>query len=226
MRPISERQYENAKKKGSGPRWNGTSERYHEINDAIEDSLRGWKQIIANGRPRPIAPRRPGPADAIFFSDGSSEEGELPKVGAVLVAWWRSCPVAFSKRIPKDRMDRWLPRSNQIALVEIFAAVMTISHFGPELQGKRVIGLIDSECALDALIKGNSKFEDVIGLIRVFWELIAEFQIEIYLDRVSTDANPSDGMSRDGEQEARDIGWLIEEAKFPEVIYRSSKNKD
>jgi len=123
-------------------------------------------------------------------------------------------------------MDRWLPRSNQIALVEIFAAVMTISHFGPELQGKRVIGLIDSECALDALIKGNSKFEDVIGLIRVFWELIAEFQIEIYLDRVSTGANPSDGMSRDGEQEARDIGWLIEEAKFPEVIYRSSKNKD
>ena len=60
----------------------------------------------------------------------------------------------------------------------------------------------------------------------MFWKLIAEFQIEIYLDRASTDANPSDGMSPDGEQEARDIGWVIEEAKFLEVIYRSSKKKD
>ena len=84
------------------------------------------------------------------------------------------------------------------------------------------MGLIDSECALDALIKGNSKFEDVIELIRIFWDLIARYNIEIYLDRVSTDANPSDGMSRDGEQEARDLGWDIEEAKIPEELNRNT----
>ena len=75
---------------------------------------------------------------------------------------------------PQDVVDKWIPRKNQIMLIEIFAAVLTIYHFGSELQGKRLLGLIDSESALDALIKGQSKFQDVILLVKVFWDLIAK----------------------------------------------------
>ena len=60
----------------------------------------------------------------------------------------------------------------------------------------------------------------MLGLLKVFWDLIAAHSIDVYLDRVSTDANPSDGMSRDGEQEAIALGWNIETAKFPEALYK------
>ena len=56
---------------------------------------------------------------------------------------------------------------------------MALSHFGAELAGKRVIMLIDAESALDALIKGQSKFSDVIKIVKVFWELVADFHIEL-----------------------------------------------
>ncbi len=78
--------------------------------------------------------------------------------------------------------------------------------------------LIDSQCALDALIKGQSKFSDVIKILRVFWDLVAEYHIELYLDRVSSDANPADGMSRDGRAEAEAMGWSIEHARFPDEL--------
>ncbi len=38
-----------------------------------------------------------------------------------------------------------MPRKNQIAMVELFAAVQVLKHWGPELAGKRVIGMVDSE---------------------------------------------------------------------------------
>jgi hypothetical protein len=219
MRPISERQYEtqtSARRARDSP---------HALNDAIIDALRSWLMILDRGQPRPIRDLRPGPADAVVFTDGSGPEqgetGAVPyKIGAVLFAPWRESPVAFSLIVPEDLIKRWLPRKNQIALVEAFAVVMAISHFGAELTGKRLIALVDSECALDALIKGQSKFEDVLGLLKVFWDLIAAHSIDVYLDRVSTDANPSDGMSRDGEQEAIALGWNIETAKFPEALYK------
>ena len=186
---------------------------------------KSWLMILEKGRPRAIKTVREGPADAVFFSDGSApEKGDPPgtksQVGAVMLSWWRESPAGFGVVIPERLIKTWIPRENQIALIEIFAAVLFISHFGPELAGKRVLGLIDSESALDALIKGQSKFNDVILLLKVFWDLVAEHQIDIFLDRVSTDANPSDGLSRGALDEARKLGWKIENAKIPEVLYQ------
>ena len=82
--------------------------------------------------------------------------------------------------VPGHLIKTWIPRKNQIALIELFGAVVAISHFGPELAGKRVILLIDSESALDGLIEGQSKFQDVIKLVKVFWDLVAEYHMDVY----------------------------------------------
>ena len=80
--------------------------------------------------------------------------------------------------------------------------------------------MIDSECALDALIKGFSKFEDVINLISVFREAVAHFQICVYLDRVSTDSNISDDVSRGEFEGAVRMGWHFDEPDV-EAIFPS-----
>jgi hypothetical protein len=123
--------------------------------------------------------------------------------------------------VPENLIKTWLPRKNQIALVEIFAVVLAIAHFGSELAGKRIIILIDSECALDALIKGQSKFQDVVKLVKFFWDLVAEFQVDVYLDKVSTDANPADGPSRGKKAEAESLGWIEEHPRYPDELYVS-----
>jgi hypothetical protein len=217
MRPLSERQYEFTPRKGKN--WNTP----HVLNDAIRDALQSWLLILERGRPRAVREIRRGPADAVVFTDGYAPEpsdpaGSRERVGAVMGAWWRESPVAISLIVPDHLIKMWIPRKNQIALVEIFGAVLALSHFGPELAGKRLIMLIDSECALDALIKGQSKFSDVIKLVKVFWELVADFHVDVYLDKVSTDANPSDGVSRGKIKDAISLGWKIEASKFDQRL--------
>ena len=41
-----------------------------------------------------------------------------------MFAWWRQTPVAFSCEVPSQLLATWLPRQNQIALVELFATVI------------------------------------------------------------------------------------------------------
>ena len=121
--------------------------------------------------------------------------------------WWGESPFAFSLLVPQDLLESWLPTGNAITLIEIFAAVAALEYHGPELVGKRVMILIDSEAALDALIKGYSRVDDVALIVTAFWELVASHQVNVYLDRVPTDSNISDGMSRSHHEEFAKLSW-------------------
>ena len=119
----------------------------------------------------------------------------------------KEAPEAFSIPVPNDLVCSWLPTQNAITLIEILAAIATIAHHGPELVGKRVMMLIDSEAALDALIKCYSRVEDVALIVIAFWEIVASHQVNVFLDRVPTDSNISDGMSRSRLEELEELSW-------------------
>ena len=174
----------------------------------IEAALRGWLRILRYGQPRPILKKVGGAADAVIFTDGSTwEDGTNPTIGGVSFMWWKETPEAFSAPVPRNLIDSWLPTKNAITLIEIFAAIAAVSHYGPELVGKRLTLLIDSEAALDALIKVYSRVEDVALIVTAFWELVASHQVNVYLDRVPTDSNISDGMSRSRLDELTELSW-------------------
>merc|ERR1712138_117291 len=137
--------------------------------------------------------------------------------------WWKETPEAFSAPVPKDLIESWLPTKNAITLIEIFAAIAAISYHGPELVGKRVTLLIDSEAALDALIKGYSRVEDVALIVTAFWELVASHQVNVYLDRVPTDSNISDGMSRSRLEEIKELSWRSVYPDLQSVVGRNAE---
>ena len=85
--------------------------------------------------------------------------------------------------------------------------------------------MIDSETALDALIKGYSRSEDVALIVTAFWEIVAKHQVNVYLDRVPTDSNISDGVSRSKIVEARSLGWEITAPDPQSVVGRNSDLK-
>ena len=105
-------------------------------------------------------------------------------------------PVYFSLEIQKNIIDKWLPRKTQLNQLEMLACIVLVSEFRHELSNKRIIGLIDSEGALGGLVKGCSRKDDVSELVSIFWEIVSEQRISIYLDRVSTDMNIADEVSR------------------------------
>lgn len=164
MKPLAERQYADVGKpvRGRARYQDFTKQQAYDpdlaLGEVLSEALATWRQIIQNGQPRPIPEKRSGPAGAVPCSDGAGpteEETDVPpKLRAVLCAWWREQPIAFGVEVPQGLMDDWLPRKKQIAMIELSAAVQVLRQWGPDLAGKRVIGLTDSECVPDALVKG------------------------------------------------------------------------
>ena len=133
--------------------------------------------------------------------------------------------MAFTQTITKELIDMWIPRTTQISMVELFAPVLAIILLGSDLCHKSVIILVDNEAAESALIKGYSSKEDLCELTGLFWDLCESRRLEVYIDRVSTDANIADGPSRDQKEFwklAADLGWHRLRSWIPEVFFKSS----
>ena len=86
--------------------------------------------------------------------------------------------------------------------------MVALATFAPLLRGRRVLLFVDSVAVGGALVKGYSSVEDFCELVGQFWQLALDLDILIYIDRVSTDANVSDGVSRLDETHARACGWV------------------
>ena len=104
---------------------------------------------------------------------------------------------------------------NQIIPIELLAPVRALRTFRDRLNGADVIILIDSEVVEAALVKGYSSKEDVCSLISIFWDLALELSARIFIDRVSTDANPADWPSRNDLKRGQEAGWITVDCKWP-----------
>lgn len=104
---------------------------------------------------------------------------------------------------------------NQIIPIELLAPVLALRTFRDRLNGADVIILIDSEVVEAALVKGYSSKEDVCSLISIFWDLALELSARIFIDRVSTDANPADWPSRNDLKRGQEAGWITVDCKWP-----------
>ena len=82
----------------------------------------------------------------------------------------------------------------------------------------RVIWLVDSDPVLGAGIKGYSAREDICSGIAAFWEIMREANVSVYLDRIPTDDNLSDGPSRAKWDLDGTCGWAPVRARIPGAL--------
>ena len=164
----------------------------------------------------------PSPSDVIIFTDGFYPDARPwlpsdtnpPRVGWVAFLQEQAFghdEVLYSSRVlTTPEIDCWIPRINQIAMVELMAAVVALDHLDPRIRKMYVVLLIDSEAVEAGLIEGHSQEEDMSDLIAVFWDIVLSFDLHLYICKVPTDANPSDGASRGDfdELEGRGAKWV------------------
>ena len=64
-------------------------------------------------------------------------------------------------------------------------------------KGRRALLFIEKNgAARFAIIKGKSSNEAAYGILTEFWELVAEWNISVWADRMPSCANPADGPPR------------------------------
>ena len=207
LRALSERQY---------TKFNQTV-----LNPAIVLALQQWKWLINEGPPRPILESKPKVADYVLFTDGSYPDGKAgspdkPWIGGVLFKKGH-VPLQFGCEVDQKLIDKWIPRKSQIAMVELFATVVALTTFAKQLCGSWSFLMVDSEPVQGALVKGYSSREDLCELVSVFWKLALDCRVNLYIDRVPTDANPADHPSRNRMEVGRSLGWMTVDPIFPSL---------
>ena len=214
LRVISERQY---MKFPIGPKFG--------LDKPLNLALSQWLKLVNEGPPRTIDRQVQKKSDCVIFTDGFTPDPRTPasdrlpdRVGAVLFDRRLCRPVHFTSVVPNSVSKLWLPRSTQIIPIEMLAPILALKTFADRLNSSDVIILIDSEVVEAALVKGYSSKEDVCSLISVFWDLALELRCKIFIDRVSTDANPADWPSRNDLARGEAAGWTTIEAQWPALL--------
>ena len=54
-----------------------------------------------------------------------------------------------------------------------------------------------------------------MSLVEVFWDLALGYNVNFFIDRISTDANPADWPSRDRLEISRSAGWETVLSSWP-----------
>ena len=101
----------------------------------------------------------------------------------------------------------------------MLAPMVALETFRDRIAGADVFIMIDSEAVEGALIKGYSSRSDICELVSVFWDLALKYRVRIFIDRISTDANPADWPSRDDLARGEAAGWVTVNVKFPTVLF-------
>jgi hypothetical protein len=156
-------------------------------------------------RPLPICalPLRP----VIIYSDASAKGkfGDIVKLGFCIFKDG-TCHVG-SHDVPAHIMERFCMRKHYINVGELLVAPLIAVSCRELLENRDVVWFIDNRAALSALIKGAAPQVDTAFLALTATWAFSSANSRVWFDRVDSDGNPSDLLSRDGIESA-----LIKEA--------------
>ena len=192
------------------------------LDPPLREALSVWIELIRKGPPRSIDFRSSKKADGVLFTDGFSPDPRdvewLPdRIGAVLFDRRALRPVQFTSVVPEQVKRKFLARRTQIIPVELVAPIVALETFKDLVRGSDLLLFIDSEVVEAALVKGYSSREDLCSLISVFWNLVLELRVRVFIDRVATDANPADWPSRDHLEVGESVGWATWKPRWPDL---------
>ena len=124
----------------------------------------------------------------------------------------------------RAHFDQLKPRHQQIFPAEAYAVYAAIAHHLDDLHGQDVICFIDNEAVAAAAVRGTSKEFDVESLIQAIHWMLFSVGARGWFEWIDTEANPSDGLSRDGVDDSwtRQQDWSVQPAddlEWPSVSF-------
>jgi hypothetical protein len=181
------------------------------------------RQRLCSGRPKTFL------ADVVekpvlIFTDGALEyEGEVAKatIGGVCLRPGGDCEI-FGAAVPDQVVEAWQGggKTHVIGLVELYACIVSLLHWKPDVSSRRVILFVDNWPALDVLVKGTSlqpEWRDLLLLL----EDPLEDNFMLWVARVPSASNVADHPGRGSVKELeflkpyRCVEPLCPVTKFP-----------
>ena len=164
--------------------------------------------LVVGARPPPV----------VCYTDASFEEmsGKPPRLGWVLFDENKQ-PIGQTADVSWEIVQSWTPRRVYIFPAEAFAAYAAVWNHREMLRGKDILIFIDNEAAAAALIRGSSAADEVNVIAQSLHWLLLEHNIRMWIEWVDSESNVSDGLSRDGLEDAWTMNqnWCLSKGCLP-----------
>jgi hypothetical protein len=155
----------------------------------------------------------------VMYSDASYDQGDkLPGLGWVLFIPGER-PQGRALRMSQAHFDQLRPRHQQIFPAEAYAVYAAAAHHIDELAGRDVVFYIDNESVTAAAVRGTSKEFDVESIIQSLHWLLFSVGARAWFEWTDSNANCSDGLSRDGVGDTWTASqqWEVREVQGPKL---------
>ena len=116
--------------------------------------------------------------------------------------------------LPWAWLQQLRPRGTQISPAETLGPAVALASWPHLLKGQDTIFFCDNLGAVYSLISGVATAPDLQSIIAASHAALANASVRWWLDRVPSDSNCSDGLSRDG---AKD-NWTAKQGLSPEKL--------
>ena len=168
------------------------------MNPSLTTSLKLMQEFLRICPPRQLSFHSPLPP-FVLYSDASDVPERKPRfgVGGVLVDQ-RFHPKLyhFSWEVPESVVKRWLPKTAYMGQLELLAGPVSLTTWGQQVLDAKLLHFVDNDAASSCLVKGYSPKTDSSELVGIYWLTAAAHRVSIYIDRVESKSNLSDGPSR------------------------------
>ena len=204
------------------------------VTDAIRTSLLVMKELLKTSPHREIALEEVPPH--ILYTDASDVPGRSPQqvLGAYLWDPLSRTQHYSSVPVPDKLLLAWQQRKSYMGQLEILAAYFGLSTWSSRLTSRKVLLFVDNDSAGANLVRGYSPLLDSGALAGAFWLLASSMRAAVYIDRVESKSNPSDGPSRldfslmrswRADWTEPDLGQLGSPTLHPDYWFGTTSNK-
>ena len=171
---------------------------YQRLTYQLQCCLIWWRKFFRCYEPRPIPMSLQHLPTIISYSDG---EGSQAGVGVAAWCPWLQHPVAAYARVPQVVRDMWGSMAGKdtyrdIFLVEAVGPLLILEAFPKLVKDALWIHFIDNSGSEASLVSGSSSIDAGDHIVGMTWERIAKRRLWPYFDRVESEANPVDKLSR------------------------------
>ena len=192
------------------------------LTPALRTSLQLMLLFLQHSPSREVRSHQTPPV--ILYTDASDVPGRSPRfgVGAVLYDPADEALLYSASDVPSSVISRWLPKQSYMGQLELLAAPFALATWQSRLRSRSVLLFIDNDSAAANLVKGYSPNTDSAPIVGEFWLRAASQTLHIYLDRVESKSNISDGPSRFSYEELTSMGGIWTNPNFGSLLHPST----
>ena len=134
-----------------------------------------------------------------IYVDASFDREKYSGLGGMVVDMSKKTLFFFSEAVDNDTLDEIMSKGQKTVIqeLEMMAVLAAVKSWRSFLKSRRVVLFTDSESVRGSFLKTWSATDDSDDMIGVIFEVEEGFDIPLWIERVPSQSNPSDILSRE-----------------------------